>query len=56
MKHGELPSDEALIQLDLKQTIIIVGTVIIIITITFIISNMGHSTQASWMVYWERQA
>ena len=46
MKHSELPSDEALF-LDLKETIIIVGTVVIIITITFIISNVGHSTQAS---------
>ncbi|KAK2555124.1 hypothetical protein P5673_023094 [Acropora cervicornis] len=27
MEHSELPSDEALFQLDLKQTIIIVGTV-----------------------------
>jgi len=54
MEHSELPSDEALFQLDLKQTIIIVGTVII--TITFIISNMGHSKQASWMAYWERQS
>lgn len=44
-KPIEPPSDEALFQLDLKQTIIIVVTVII--TITFIISNMAHSKQAS---------
>ena len=44
-KPIELPCDEALFELDLKQAIIIVCTVIIIVT--FIISNMGHSKQAS---------
>ena len=45
-KPIELPCDEALFELDLKQAIIIIVCTVII-TVTFIISNMGHSKQAS---------